>query len=330
MNRNKSIDIFKTLLVVGMVLSHTIGLIGSDKGASFYFSTFINLISFSGFMFCYGYVVNMVYLKKDKKESRKRLFKNFFRTIVVFYMSAIAYIYFTDNNISFMSIIRILLLYSLPTLSEFLASFAVLNIVVIITFDFLNKIKHNKWVVLTILIISLISTFIPYSMVSINEIGIIIGSTKFFCFPILQYLGYFMLGVYFEEYKIKFNFKYLIVSIICSFIFMLYVFINNQIPSRFPPSIYWIIGGAFFVYGYYLFSIMIDNKISLSPVIYGIGQNSLYFLLASNILLFIFKNYFDITLGFGKSILLGFSIIIISYLIIYIVKKIFNKRVART
>jgi hypothetical protein len=52
--RNRDIDLMKALLIIGMVISHTFTLeAGRDaRQAAHAFNELINLVSFSGFLFC--------------------------------------------------------------------------------------------------------------------------------------------------------------------------------------------------------------------------------------------------------------------------------------
>ncbi|MGG7131502.1 hypothetical protein [Clostridium perfringens] len=54
MHRNRSIDFMKTILVFGMIEAHVIQFLGNQLNKLQYInSIFINLITFSGFMFCF-------------------------------------------------------------------------------------------------------------------------------------------------------------------------------------------------------------------------------------------------------------------------------------
>lgn len=64
---------------------------------------------------------------------------------------------------------------------------------------------------------------------------------------------------------------------------------------RFPPTIYWIIGGGGLVYGLFLLVKNIkDNKVLC--LIQKIGQNTLSYLVISNLLIFM-VNRLEISLG---------------------------------
>lgn len=66
MERDRSIDFMKTLLVIGMIIGHCIQLIGKTSIKTTNISNLINLITFSGFIFCFGYSVSISYLNKNK------------------------------------------------------------------------------------------------------------------------------------------------------------------------------------------------------------------------------------------------------------------------
>lgn len=323
--RNYSLDFLKVLLTVGMIIAHSVQFLGRPSKVSFLFSEFINLITFSGFMFCFGYAVSISYLKKEKKQISRNLTKNFLKILMVFYVSGISYEIFVSKNISIVELFKILFLFRIPGYSEFLAAFSVLNIITLIFFNQFKKIlKINKYFIV-VLSVSLLSTFIPYKFIKLNQIGLIIGDTKFACFPILQYLSYYILGMYFQENKIKFNLKYFIISTISSFMFISYAVLYKKLPSRFPPSILWILGAAMFLYIYYIFSIYIVSKIKVHTKIYFIGENTLSFLLISNLILFMLKYLNpDKKLGFILCILVGGIIVILIYIMIYLCKNMFG------
>ncbi len=102
-------------------------------------------------------------------------------------------------------------------------------------------------------------TFFPYKYILINEFGLIIGSNKFPCFPIIQYSCLFFIGFYFSKNNIKYNNIVFVISCITLIIFLINITLNHGIPTRFPPTIYWIIGSWFPLYVYYLISIKLNR-----------------------------------------------------------------------
>lgn len=321
--RDRSIDMLKTLLVIGMILGHCIQLIGNPISITTAISTGVNLITFSGFLFCFGYAVSIAYLGKSKDYVKNKIIKNCFELLIAYYISGISYELFVTKELSLIKLIRILILSDIPGYSEFLVAFFVLNLLTLIFFNQIVKILNSKKLIIIIIIISLVSTFIPYKYILINQLGLILGSTKFACFPILQYSSYYILGMYFQRNCIKFDKKYLILSVGCTSLFIVYGIINKGFPSRFPPSIFWVLGGLGILYIYYIFSEVISNKISKNNKLYFIGENTLYFLLISNIFLFILKGYFSLKIDFFYNILVAILIILLCYISIY-VKKYFH------
>ena len=318
--RDRSIDLLKTFLVIGMILCHCFQLIGQSNKISDIISMFINLITFSGFLFCFGYAVSIAYLNKDKKDVTRKILKNCFELIIVFYLSSIAHEILITKDFTLIKLLKILVLSEIPGHSEFLAGFFVLNILTSIFFNQLKRlVKSNKYIIIFTVVASLLLTFIPYQYIKINQIGLIIGSTQFYCFPIIQYLGYYILGIVFNQYRIKFNVKFFIISMSCTIIFILYSKLLG-IPSRFPPSMFWIIGGIGLIYVYYLISIYLSSKIDKNSKIYFIGENTLYFLLGSNVILFLLSGIYNIKLNFISNIIATILIILLCYMIIYIIK----------
>ena len=101
MERNFSIDIFKGLLVIGMVLVHIMQFF-SDPSISpsvEYVINIGNVITFSGFVFCFGYVAEISYLEKDLKSVYKKIIKNIIKTLIAFYVSGSAYQLFVAGNL---------------------------------------------------------------------------------------------------------------------------------------------------------------------------------------------------------------------------------------
>ena len=49
------------------------------------------MITLSGFLFCFGYVSNIAYLKKDKGAVKLSLIKNSIKMIIAFYISGLSY-----------------------------------------------------------------------------------------------------------------------------------------------------------------------------------------------------------------------------------------------
>lgn len=295
--REKSIDLLKAILVLLMILAHTFQLIMRtditpiDKNNRL--MIYINLISFSGFLFCFGYSTYIAYLCKDKKEIKLKLVKNIIRLLFAFYISGVSYYIIVMKGLNIFKISEIFLLLYIPNFSEFLASFMILNLFILIFFDYLKKILENKKIFITCIIISLILTFIPYSFMKHSWLSLIIGKNGI-CFPILQYMSLFLFGMYFAKYKPRFRISTMLFILIAFIIFEIGVSNNWNLVGRFPPKILWIVGSYFFVYMLYYSSVYICKRYEESnflSFILFIGRNTLIFLITSNLILFIFHRY---------------------------------------
>ncbi len=74
-SRNVELDMFKLLLVIGMIAAHVFQLLyNGETGRSmiWMFSTYINAITFSGFLFAFGCAIQLAYLRKPKDDLLKK------------------------------------------------------------------------------------------------------------------------------------------------------------------------------------------------------------------------------------------------------------------
>ena len=292
--RDVKADIFKGLLVIGMVFAHILQFFGdlNKYPASRFVSDYANIVTFTGFLFCYGYVIDIAYLGRDFKDVWKRLIVNAFRTLIAFYISGICYRMFIDkkqpnrNNI-----LEIIKLSDIPGYSEFLLAFALYILIVALFFKPIKMLLSNKtvfWITFSLLFLT---TFIPYEKIKINQLGLLIGTTRFCAFPVLQYMPFFILGMYFHRYRTGFNIKFLLGSLLFSGASVVNIMQNDgALPSRFPPSIPWLLLPAFALYLYYLLSAFLSKSSVAVRVLQPIGENTLLYLLLSNIVIFAVKS----------------------------------------
>jgi hypothetical protein len=292
MNRDYGIDLFKGFLVIGMILVHVMQFFTNIKFSpiSEGIINFGNMITFSGFVFCFGYAVQISYMEKEFRKVYINLIKNCVTTLLAFYISGIAFrLSVGKSPLEVKTIVNIILLNDIPGWSEFLISFTYFNIVTLILFKPFKKILENRKIFFITIIILLLTCFIPYESVKINQIGILIGTKKLACFPILQYMPFYILGMYFKKYNIGFDKIALIVSFILTSIPIYQYITSSKLPERFPPSIMWIIAPVFILYLYFLISGYCEKYKRALKIIIILGQNVLAALLLSNVFIFILK-----------------------------------------
>lgn len=129
--RNQEIDIMKGLLTLAMILCHCLQFFGKeDAGIEKILVNVINLTTFSGFLFCFGFVCCLAYFQGDTRRGIVHMLRNMIRLLLAFYISGLAYMAFKEQKIFRKDFIReVLTLRRYPGWSEFLASFAAVLLV---------------------------------------------------------------------------------------------------------------------------------------------------------------------------------------------------------
>ena len=319
-DRDITLDLMKTLLVLGMITAHVFQLCYSGGSKCIEaFSFFINIVTFSSFMFCFGCSSQLAYLGKYKNRTavKQKLGKNFMRLLVCFYISGYAYLEFVGNGINMPDFFKVLLLWRIPGYSEFLLSFAMLNIVVYASFNTLQQASVNKCKTGGVILISLIATFIPYKFILIPIIGTFIGTTKFACFPILQYLPFFLIGIYCQRNKAFFTKGLLAATFLITMAISCLVAYTHDIPKRFPPSLPWILWPSFLTLAYYWISNRLGNIVKNSWMkifIDVFGAYTLDYLVISNVLIFITRKIYNNNMSIEMSLAFTFLLFAICFL----------------
>ncbi|RCW77349.1 acyltransferase family protein [Saliterribacillus persicus] len=290
MKRDYAMDYFKGLLVIGMIYTHVLQFF-SD--VSIYPNTrfsmeFFNLVTFSGFIFCFGYVNELAYYRKSFSKVRVKLLVTGMKTLLAFYISGLAFqVYVDDMSLDIATILPIILLQVIPGWSEFLLSFSLIMLMGLVLFPFINWIKGKPLLLWALVFLFLMTSFIDYSLIQSSYLGLFIGTELFPVFPVVQYLPFYLIGIYFANYKIVFIWKYFIGSILGTALFFYYLIRNDfQLPMRFPPSIYWLVGSAFFLYMYYLLCKFLERQKIEFIFLKVMGQNTLFYLVISNVFIF--------------------------------------------
>lgn len=307
--RDNRLDFFKGILVIQMVFAHCLQFFcdfGQEPGWKVV-SEWVNLTTFSGFVFAFGFAYYLAYLQKDFKYAIKRGSKNILVLLGAYYISAFSFAIFIER-IPFRQdrILELLLFQRLAGWSEFLFSFAMLTLV---TFILWKPLTHkNSKVLLGIGIFALLICVLPHREVK-PVLGTLIGGNGGAYFPVLPFYIYFAAGVYLAKRRLAFDVKVLLVSIAgTSYMIVDYLFLTKGYPSRFPLSLPWLVGGAFILYCYYLAAGYL-SKIKWLSIVSIVGKSSLFYLLISNLIIFVLKSssFYKMGSGFG----IGLCIIII-------------------
>lgn len=291
--RERWVDYFKAMLVLAMILGHSIQFFGEEsKMLQGLVVRSVNLISFSGFIFAYGYVINKAYFEKGFRNSFRRMMTSGLKILGAYYISSISFIALMENQIFRVdTVLDVVLLKRFAGWSEFLIAFVLFILLSIIFFRFFEKV--NQYVLLVLMVVSLLSCFLSYSWITTPRSALIMGSYDYITFPVIQYSFWFFLGIFFSRNKKQAE-KYLfLLSIIATGSYIIYSFVTKQEPSRFPPSPIYILGGAAILYIFRWLSYQIEychlkHEFLRKIIKYleSVGKSSLYYLLISNIMIF--------------------------------------------
>lgn len=288
--RDRKMDVVKGLLVIGMVYCHILQFF-VDLGGSFLarqITFYINAVTFSGFVFTFGYTSYIAYFSKSFRESYQKILRSFLKLLGAFYISGFSYRILAERKPYFKGLAEpILLLKDIPGWSEFIISFAMLMLVSLILFVPLKKIVEHKRLFWIVTVALLFTTWIPYERVTSIHLGLFIGTTRFAAFPVLQYMPYFLLGIYFKRYEIKPDRWLALGATILTGIAVISMGMHQWAePGRFPPTLMWIVLPALPLAIYFFIGHLIQTFELKWNWLFVLGQNSMIYLLLSNIVIF--------------------------------------------
>ena len=83
--------IMRVLLTLGMLCGHGIQILAYIDAPASPIRNFINLVSFTGFCFCFGYVVNLAYYRKTEKYLVRGL-RTVFRCYIAYIISGYSFV----------------------------------------------------------------------------------------------------------------------------------------------------------------------------------------------------------------------------------------------
>ena len=326
--RNYSLDYMKAILVILMILAHCIQLIFNNSNSpniiSFLLlkiSLFVNITTFSSFLFMFGYVFQIAYLS-NYETTKVKLLKNAWNTLITYYLCAISITILEKKQFNLTDLLNIIVFNNVIKYSEFLLAFTFIGFIsVIFGKQIIYATSTLKKLILSSSVLLFFTFIIPYEKIPI-QLGIFIGTTKFSSFPVFLYLPYFLLGVYLSKNNILFNKNILFFVSILSAFFISYIIINHNLPERFPPSFFWISGSFLYSYTLYLFCYFISRRIKHhNRFILAMGSNTLFLLLFSNIIIFYIKSNFSNCFTWLSTLMIFLIIIYTGNFIIKIIRK---------
>lgn len=292
--RSADLDLFKTLLIWGMISAHCIQLLAFRPGAAAQvISTFINLISFSGFMFAFGLGVG---LSKRDKSWGQRLWPVVLLLAATF-VSEIAFNFLVDRKpLNADLLVPLFTMSRLYGWSEFLASFAVLYLLIALIRPVLVSIA-TRW---PLLIVAIAACFASTWLVvdfDVPLIATIVGTTRFASFPLLAYLPWFLVGIAFGRDRARPAWFDWALGLIGTAAFCYFVYrYGGELPGRFPPTILWVVGAALPILIYLAASRGLA-RLPLPHWLSAPGRHVLAALIVSNLAIFGIRYFYGFGLG---------------------------------
>ena len=151
----------KGLLVVGMLTSHVNVFYGKPSTATTVLKYYVNSISFSGFLFCFGYAVYVAYMRRYTRTTPLRILSGAAKIFAVFVLSSSTYSIFRDKTYGWERFQDILTLQYIPLYNEFLLSFALYYVLTIVLLEPFRWATTNWQRIVCVILVCSIPTIVP-------------------------------------------------------------------------------------------------------------------------------------------------------------------------
>jgi hypothetical protein len=282
--RAADLDLFKTVLVWGMITAHCIQLLAfRPKPAAMVISDVVNLITFSGFMFAFGWGLGL------SRGARKSWWARLYPVVLLglaTWVSEFAFMALVDKAKFDGALIYNILTFSrLYGWSEFLASFFVLYAIIAVARPWLIAIGERWYLMVPAAIACLAATWIVVSG-DIPLLATIVGTTNFASFPIVPYLPWFLLGIFYARNPEHPRAADWVLAAVATGLCALWTAYYGEYPGRFPPTVLWIVGPALILMLYLVVARFVGRRVRIPRVLLGTGRHVLAALLVSNLIIF--------------------------------------------
>jgi len=280
------LDLFKTVLVWGMVSAHVVQLLGLRLGdGASAFSDYINLVSFSGFMLAFGLGIGL---------SRSRRYVGWWQRLrpvlvmlLAVYISSFGFALLHDRKTLEPNwVIDLLSFRVLFGYSEFLASFLVLYLLIALARPLLIDFAENTVLLTLAIVLCFASTWVTTDQL-LPFAGTLVGHRKYASFPLLAYLPWFLVGIRLgrrDGVLPPLDFALALIATGCFAWFFWRA--GFTLPERFPPTILWVVGPALFLALYLVACRVITDWSNVPRWLLAPGRHVLAALLVSNLAIF--------------------------------------------
>jgi uncharacterized membrane protein (DUF485 family) len=286
------LDVFKTLLVYGMVGAHVIMLLGNGlKPWASSYVDFINLISFSGFMLAFGIGTGL-----QRKDGRKHSFSaRVWPALLMLgavYVSSLGYIVLVEERaLTQKLLLDLATMRVLFGFSQFLASFFVLYVAVALARPLFLKLGESAVLIALVSALCLAATLFV-SNADFPLWPAIVSTTRFQSYPLIAYLPWFLIGIYLGRRGSVPNLWLFGPAILATGAFVAFIMMQGDLPPRFPPSALWIAGGALPLMVYLFGAQLLGGRAAIPEALLLPGRHALRFVVLSNLAIFGARHFF--------------------------------------
>ena len=287
-SRRPELDLFKTMLVVGMVATHVIQLVSRSLPTwTERFADFINLVTFSGFLLAMGIGLGLSQGRARPLLSRLR---PALLLLLAAWISSFAFALLVDRlPLTTALAIDVLTMRRLFGWSEFLATFFMLYVLVALARPALIAVATHPWLLLAVTAACFATTWLVMDQ-GWPLTATLIGTTRFASFPLLPYLPWFLLGISLGRADMRLTPWHWLGGAAASGWLLWSLWQTGQLPGRFPPTVQWIVGPALALLAYLLVAKSVTRRISLPDWLNVPGRHVLSYLLVSNLMLFALRH----------------------------------------
>lgn len=296
--RDKSIDVGRGILVLLMVYCHVLQFYGDSQIFPLvgYIIDGINMTVFPTFVFYFGMTAVLAYLSKPYLRALPGMAKTSLRAYGAFVASGVGFRILREGKaLGPGTVRRVMQLLDIPGWSEFLIAFALYGLLLIVLFP-LFRLLSRRPVLSLFLGAACVAccVLVPYGRVP-TRLALLIGGRDFSYFPVVQYMPYFLAGMVFAHGDKRTRRQLLLLAVLCTAAGAVYWIMTGSMPSRFPPDWAWILVCALCT----ALVVLLSGGLSalsgsglrrvfdaVCDVLAHFGGRSLYYLLASNLVIF--------------------------------------------
>lgn len=287
-DRAREVDVMKGAMVLAMVFAHVIQIIGSrDYRPVAMAETLTDLAAFPVFVMCFGFAVQRAWLDSPTLPFASIL-RSAAKCYLAYVLSGIAYRILINGQAGFFTtLFNVATLRDFPGYSEFLFSFFLFTVLSPLYRDFIGLATRDSRTLVLASLPCLMIGLMPAPDIHAPLLGELVGGVGYQFFPVLSYLPIFLCGAFLARHKQHSGIGRNLLALL---LLLPYVAAWKQgLPiNRFPPDIVWLLASLGMALLWFGVVQAVWKKLPgrIGNYLADIGQHVLFYLLASNLIIF--------------------------------------------